>query len=703
MPSVLFLRPFYQLTYLILLLSGFFFSSLNAHAEQDFPVLYKGRYRPVEAYARLWLYEFYHSPTLKQADLSAFHVVSSSPLSLLWSLNILGHDRYKTAPLFWVGLAEIKLLTQLPAEHNRFSYQELQDAFYGNQERSEALVHRLIIYSFLQAYLTSSQHTGRLEISSFLPGLWLQWQGEDIVIAAVPSNSPWPFLKKGNIVASAVRTQGEEIIKRDRKLAEAYSSLLASLKDFERLQNGPSPKERAFLDRLVQLQSKEMPPKQIASILEQEFPLSQRLQTAGTLFKSLPSRYKNGEWFSLQALTVQLYHPSSNTLKLVGNFTLFSDEDFDSIRQAYLSLEKAVADSSPASMQHENHRRFAVALEKAYQPLAGKIFQEAHGKRLTYPTSTQLELETLYVSYPWIPLLILLYALGACLWIVSYRLAMPFVNVAAIGFTCLAILGHTGLLAMRCFILERPPVSNMFETVIYVPWVAACISLLFPAFRRQPLVLLAACLTSIILLIILEVTDLNQSLDQVQAVLDSQFWLMIHVLLVVGSYGIFLLGATLGHFYLGFFITHRKETPTMALLARIILQTMYGGTALLVSGTILGGIWAAESWGRFWDWDPKESWAFISSCFYLIWIHAYRFHRIASFGLAIGAVSGLLAISFTWYGVNYILGTGLHSYGFGSGGEGYYYAFLGAECLFLAAAMRTYFHNCSQTIHTPFS
>src|SRR5438128_6981056 len=107
-------------------------------------------------------------------------------------------------------------------------------------------------------------------------------------------------------------------------------------------------------------------------------------------------------------------------------------------------------------------------------------------------------------------------------------------------------------------------------------------------------------------------------------------------------------------------MVHRTETLPMKRLSQVILQTLYGGTTLLITGTILGGIWAAESWGRFWDWDPKESWAFISSCFYLIWIHAYRFGRIGSFGLAIGAVGGLLAISFTWYGVNYILGTGLH-------------------------------------------
>ena len=134
-------------------------------------------------------------------------------------------------------------------------------------------------------------------------------------------------------------------------------------------------------------------------------------------------------------------------------------------------------------------------------------------------------------------------------------------------------------------------------------------------------------------------------------------------------------------------IFNQNNSLTLKQLSSMILQTLYIGTAMLIAGTILGGLWAAESWGRFWDWDPKESWAFISSAFYLIWIHAYRFHKISSFGLAFGSVSGLLAISFTWYGVNYILGTGLHSYGFGSGGEHLYYAFLGTESLFLSVVL----------------
>ncbi len=602
------------LTFLLPLLLSLFFYSLYANSEQEFPVLYKGRYRPAEAYARLWLYDFYHAPTLKRTDLLAFQADTSSPLPLLWSLDILGHIPYQSAPLFWIGSAEIKRLVGLPLTHDRFSYQELQDAL-SNQKPNPSL---------------------------------------------------------------------------NGKLADDWSTLLAALKEFERLHEDTSSNEEAFRHRLTELQTKALTPKEIERILEQEYPLTQRLRTAGILFKSLPSRYKEGEWFPLKALKVQIYQPSSQLLKEVGNFTSFSDEQFITIRQAYFALERAYRQFDQKLIQ-DSQLHLANTLQQAYQPFAGKMIQAAHGKQLNYPTLNQLKVEALYVSYPWIPLLILLYGIGACLLLIFYRIKLSFGLLFAKLVIGLAIFCHTALLTMRCYILGRPPVSNMFETVIYVPWVAVCASLLFPTFRRQPLVLLAACVTAIGLLLILEVTDLNQSLDHVQAVLDSQFWLMIHVLLVVGSYGIFILGAIIGHFYLSLFIMHQRETATMKMLSQMILQTLYGGTALLIAGTILGGVWAAESWGRFWDWDPKESWAFISSCFYLIWIHAYRFHRIASFGLAIGAVGGLLAISFTWYGVNYILGTGLHSYGFGSGGRDYYYAFLAAECLFMAVALWTYF------------
>ena len=532
MPSVMNLSCFFYRIVVGAWLIGILFSSLYANQELEFAVLYKGRYRPAEAYARLWLYEFYHAQTIKKRDLEAFHMPTSSPLTLLWSVEFLGNSSLQTAPLFWIRSAELKRLANLQLTRDRFSYLELQEAIVLSNKTSEATI-------------------------------------------------------------------TQEIQKNDKKLAEDWSALLANLKEFERLATPISEFERAFIERTAQLQAKGTSPIEIGRILELEYPIIQRLQLTGSLFKSLPSRFKAGEWLPLQALTVKIYHPSSNSLGPVNNFTLFSDAHFEAIRQAYLAAQKVFADSSAFDVKQKNLKSIATALDQAYFPLAGTTYQEAYGKRLTYPSILQLKVETLYMNYPWIPLLILLYGLAIFLLIAAYRFPFHFLKTASIGMMSLALLFHTAILIMRCYILERPPVSNMFETVIYVPWVGGIASLLLPSFRCQPFVLIASCLSSIILLLIIELTALNQNLDQIQAVLDSQFWLMIHVLLVVGSYGFFILSAILGHFYLGLFLYYHKETSRMIHLSRFILQTMYGGTILLITGTILGGIWAAESWAAF--------------------------------------------------------------------------------------------------------
>ena len=165
--------------------------------------------------------------------------------------------------------------------------------------------------------------------------------------------------------------------------------------------------------------------------------------------------------------------------------------------------------------------------------------------------------------------------------------------------------------------------------------------------------------------------------------------------MVVGSYGLFILAGALGHLYLLLTLLGTKKLSSLGLY---IKQALYAGIALLIPGTLLGGVWAAQSWGRFWAWDPKESWAFISACIYLLWIHAFTYRKIADFGLAVGSIVGLLAISFTWYGVNYILGTGLHSYGFGQGGRGAYTAFVVIELVFLGLSFFIHTKNRKNVI-----
>jgi ABC-type transport system involved in cytochrome c biogenesis permease subunit len=448
---------------------------------------------------------------------------------------------------------------------------------------------------------------------------------------------------------------------------KAYALLHSSTSEqlwkrsFKKNSSAPS----AYQARYEVLKLELRPPKEIAQILEQEFPLSFRLKLAGDL-TVIPT--KNGDWTAPYALGMRVYDELSNDLVPLLNFTPYSDETFDLLRKYY---------------QEEDSASFIQTLLLSYDTLSGTPYQKAHKKNLVYPSRRQLKAENFYISYPWVSFLIILYGLSVFLFILRLN---------RIAFTALiiAFLIHTFVLLIRCYILNRPPVSNMYETALYVPWIAIVAGFILNRVVGYRSPIIASSISATIILGVLKLSGLEDSLNNVQAVLDSQFWLIIHVLMVVGSYGLFMLAGVLGHFYIISRLFTSQSKGEGNIISSLNLQSLYAGTALLIGGTILGGVWAAESWGRFWDWDPKEAWAFISSCLYLLFIHAYRFRKIGNFGLAIGSILGLLAISFTWYGVNYILGTGLHSYGFGSGGEIFYYLFVGFESLFLIIALIFY-------------
>lgn len=444
------------------------------------------------------------------------------------------------------------------------------------------------------------------------------------------------------------------------------------------------PSEEAFQKFFHEIEMKQISSKEIFHLLENQYPLHMRLKNAGEELAVLPG--KRGEWFSIRALTLSVYNPTTHQLTPVENFTLFSDELFSKLQKSFFELKAAIQKNETNTKHLQEQFFLEKILLEGYSPLAGTTYKEAFGKALNYPSFLQLKAESFYYSYPFIPISIVLYTASIILMLLGlYLQKTRLLNVALVA-QWSAFFFHSLVLTMRCFILGRPPVSNMFETVIYVPWVAVLAGMLLNVFYRIPWVLVASSTVSVVLLSILEVAQINSSLDNVQAVLNSQFWLIIHVLMVVGSYGFFVLSGLLGHFYLLGYVYNKGEQK-LENVGRAMLQCIYIGTALLISGTILGGVWAAESWGRFWDWDPKEAWAFISSCVYLMGIHAYTFQHIGNFGLAIISIAGLQAISFTWYGVNYILGTGLHSYGFGSGGEIFYFSFVIAEVLLLAAML----------------
>ena len=250
---------------------------------------------------------------------------------------------------------------------------------------------------------------------------------------------------------------------------------------------------------------------------------------------------------------------------------------------------------------------------------------------------------------------------------------------------------HTYGLVLRTIILDRPPVSNMYESVVFVGWAVIIFSfflLLKQKYKRKNshVLLTSTLLAATLTMVMADLLPMSSELGMLEAVLRSTYWLTIHVLVIVASYGAFALACALGHVYLvnillGFSMTQ----PVMRDISDSIYQSIKIGVILIGAGTILGGVWANESWGRFWGWDPKETWALISFLGYMALLHGRKAGWFKDFGLAVGSLLGFLLILMTWYGVNFVLGTGLHSYGFGTGGQNYALGFTIFELMFLIA------------------
>jgi ABC-type transport system involved in cytochrome c biogenesis permease subunit len=249
-----------------------------------------------------------------------------------------------------------------------------------------------------------------------------------------------------------------------------------------------------------------------------------------------------------------------------------------------------------------------------------------------------------------------LYAAGLLLYAVSLAWS-------AAGFWC------------RVTISGRPPVSNMYESVIWVAFMTAIFGLVLELIYRRGVIALAAALVSTLGLVLADQLPLTLKPDiqPLQAVLRSNYWLVIHVLTIVSSYAAFALAWGLGNINIGLMLFAPRRADLVKSLSHFSYKAIQVGVVLLAAGTLLGGFWAAESWGRFWGWDPKEVWALIALLCYVIPLHARYVGWVKDFGLAACSVICFASVVMAWYGVNFVLGAGLHSYGFGGGNDVWVY------------------------------
>ncbi|MES2855463.1 MAG: cytochrome c biogenesis protein CcsA [Bdellovibrionota bacterium] len=251
----------------------------------------------------------------------------------------------------------------------------------------------------------------------------------------------------------------------------------------------------------------------------------------------------------------------------------------------------------------------------------------------------------------------------------------------------LAFLMHTYGFGLRVYLTGRPPVSNMYESVIWVSWGAILFALIFEWLGKRRFVLISGAVVAVLCLIVADLAPaiLDPSLQPLEPVLRSNMWLMVHVLTITLSYSAFFLAWSLGNVGLAFVLRGEKPTSDRPrALTDAVYRSMQVGIVLLAAGTILGGVWADYSWGRFWGWDPKETWAFIALLGYLAVLHGRLVGWVRNFGLMVCAVVAFNLVIMAWYGVNFVLGAGLHAYGFGAGGAEYMAAFVILNLIYVA-------------------
>ncbi|MBI1387346.1 MAG: cytochrome C biogenesis protein [bacterium] len=308
-----------------------------------------------------------------------------------------------------------------------------------------------------------------------------------------------------------------------------------------------------------------------------------------------------------------------------------------------------------------------------------------------YPPKVQIQREIFYnESRPFLMSWIIYLTAFILILLAFYFTKSKALYWSGMAFAVGGFLYHGYGLLLRALIAGRPPVSNMYETVVFVGWGIILFALIFEFIYQRKWYVAVGSFVGTGMLILADILPFDPNIEPLVPVLRSNYWLIIHVLTITISYSAFALAMGLAHVNLFVYFYRPNNKALLRELSLFLYRVLQVGVVLLAAGTILGGVWAAESWGRFWGWDPKETWALISLLGYMAVLHARYTGWIHDFGTAVGSILGFFLVLMTWYGVNFVLATGLHSYGFGVGGGMYVLGYLAAEFIFMGAVIWKY-------------
>ncbi len=239
-----------------------------------------------------------------------------------------------------------------------------------------------------------------------------------------------------------------------------------------------------------------------------------------------------------------------------------------------------------------------------------------------------------------------------------------------LSFSALTLFTQLALIIIRILISGRAPITNMYETVMFSGFGALLLSLIVGHLKKEKVYVYMGLMYNACTLMMMNFATgmLSESISPLVPVLRDNFWLSTHVTTIIMSYGALALSWILANTVL-----FKKKFSGLSIAdenyySDHIYTTLKCGTIMLGAGIILGGVWADYSWGRFWGWDPKETWSLIAFIIYMAILHGRYTSWIPTKRFIALVAGAFMSIMMAWFGVNYILASGLHSYGFSEGG-----------------------------------
>ena len=299
-----------------------------------------------------------------------------------------------------------------------------------------------------------------------------------------------------------------------------------------------------------------------------------------------------------------------------------------------------------------------------------KVNQEKYGASII-PSKTKIKIEIFYNNINIFGKLSKIFLFTGLILLVLQLVTLfnqkfKFNRLKQIAFIFIIILfiAQTAGLAMRWYISGHAPWSSGYESMLFISWATCLGGIIFS--RRSEITLSLTAVLSGLTLLVASMSWMSPEITNLVPVLKS-YWLIVHVSVITASYGFLGIGALLGFLNLILMIFRNKHNSnrinfTIRELVNVIQITLMVGLLMLIIGSFLGGVWANESWGRYWGWDPKETWALVTILVYTFICHMHRIPGLkGNFQMSAAALVGFSSVLMTYFGVNYYL-SGLHSY-----------------------------------------